>query len=79
MIEFTQKPVSEIQAMRELEKTGDLIEQMAFLSKVVESKSADNKGLVTEVTLMIQELAIAQAKAIAELSSMIANAGGIDV
>ena len=79
MIEFIQKPVSEIQAMRKLEQEGNLKEQMAFLSKVVESKSADNGELAVEMTMMVQEMAMGQAKAIAEVSSMIAGMGAMNV
>lgn len=79
MIEFIQKPVSEIQAMRKLEQEGNLKEQMAFLSKVVESKSADKGELAVEMTMMVQEMAMSQAKAIAELSSMIAGMGAMNV
>ena len=76
MIEFTKKPVSEIQAMRRLETSGDLGEQVGHLAKVVESKSADSQEMAIEMTMMVQQLAMEQAKAITELTTMMMSLGG---
>lgn len=79
MIEFPQKKVSEIQAMRELEKAGSLAEQMGYLNKVIESKSADNNEFTAELTMMVQELVMNQAQAITELTNMITGMGAMNV
>lgn len=76
MIEFTKKPVSEIQAKRKLEAAGDLGEQVGHLAKIVESKSADSQEMAIEMTMMVQQLAMEQAKAITELTTMMMSLGG---
>lgn len=73
MIEFKQKPVSEIQAQRKLEEKGDLKEQVSYLANVVESKTQDLNKVGVEMTMMVQETQLASAQAIAELTSMMAG------
>lgn len=77
MIEFVQKPVSEIQAIRELESSGDLKKQTEHLANVIESKAADSSELAVEMTMMVQQMAMDQAKAITELTTMMVSMGGI--
>lgn len=77
MIEFIQKPVSEIQAKRKLEAAGDLGEQVGHLAKIVESKSVDNQEMAIEMSMMVQQLAMDQAKAITELTTMMMSLGGM--
>lgn len=77
MIEFLQKPVSEIQAIRELESSGDLKKQTEHLAKVIESKAADSSELAVEMTMMVQQMAMDQAKAITELTTMMVTMGGM--
>lgn len=77
MIEFIQKPVSEIQAKRKLEAAGDLGEQVGHLAKIVESKSTDNQEMAIEMSMMVQQLAMDQAKAITELTTMMMSLGGM--
>lgn len=77
MIEFIQKPVSEIQAKRKLEAAGDLGEQVGHLEKIVESKSADSQEMAIEMSMMVQQLAMDQAKAITELTTMMMSLGGM--
>ena len=76
MIEFARKPVSEIQAMRNIEKSGNLKEQVGHLAKIVESKSADSQEMAIEMTMMVQQIAMDQAKAITELTTMMMSLGG---
>lgn len=77
MIEFLQKPVSEIQAIRELESSGDLKKQTEHLANVIESKAADSSELAVEMTMMVQQMAMDQAKAITELTTMMVSMGGM--
>lgn len=77
MIEFLQKPVSEIQAIRELEASGDLKKQTEHLANVIESKAADSSELAVEMTMMVQQMAMDQAKAITELTTMMVSIGGM--
>ncbi|WP_311564293.1 hypothetical protein [Peptoniphilus duerdenii] len=77
MIEFVQKPVSEIQAIRELESSGDLKKQTEHLANVIESKAADSEELAVEMTMMVQQMAMDQAKAITELTTMMVSMGGM--
>lgn len=77
MIEFVQKPVSEIQAIRKLEASGDLKKQAEHLAKVIESKAADSSELAVEMTMMVQQMAMDQAKAITELTTMMVSMGGM--
>lgn len=77
MIEFVQKPVSEIQAIRELESSGDLKKQTEHLANVIESKAADSSELAVEMTMMVQQMAMDQAKAITELTTMMVSIGGM--
>lgn len=77
MIEFVQKPVSEIQAIRELESSGDLKKQTEHLANVIESKAADSSELAVEMTMMVQQMAMDQAKAITELTTMMMTMGGM--
>lgn len=73
MIEFNHKAVSEIQAQRKLEGKGDLKEQVSYLGSVVESKTHDLNKVGVEMTMMVQEMQLASAQAIAELTSMMAG------
>ena len=77
MIEFLQKPVSEIQAIRKLEASGDLKKQTEHLANVIESKAADSSELAVEMTMMVQHMAMDQAKAITELTTMMVSMGGM--
>lgn len=77
MIEFVQKPVSEIQAIRKLEASGDLKQQAEHLANVIESKAADSDELAVEMTMMVQQMAMDQAKAITELTTMMVSMGGM--
>lgn len=77
MIEFLQKHVSEIQAIRELESSGDLKKQTEHLANVIESKAADSSELAVEMTMMVQQMAMDQAKAITELTTMMISMGGM--
>lgn len=77
MIEFVQKPVSEIQAIRKLEASGDLKQQTEHLANVIESKAADSSELAVEMTMMVQQMAMDQAKAITELTTMMVSIGGM--
>ena len=77
MIEFLQKPVSEIQAIRKLEASGDLKKQTEHLANVIESKAADSSELAVEMTMMVQQMAMDQAKAITELTTMMVSMGGM--
>lgn len=77
MIEFIQKPVSEIQAIRKLEASGDLKQQAEHLATVIESKAADSEELAVEMTMMVQQMAMDQAKAITELTTMMVSMGGM--
>ena len=77
MIEFVQKPVSEIQAIRKLEASGDLKKQTEHLANVIESKAADSSELAVEMTMMVQQMAMDQAKAITELTTMMVSIGGM--
>lgn len=77
MIEFVQKPVSEIQAIRKLEASGDLKKQTEHLANVIESKAADSSELAVEMTMMVQQMAMDQAKAITELTTMMVSMGGM--
>ena len=77
MIEFVQKPVSEIQAIRELESSGDLKKQTEHLANVIESKAADSSELAVEMPMMVQQMAMDQAKAITELTTMMMTMGGM--
>lgn len=77
MIEFVQKPVSEVQAIRKLEASGDLKKQTEHLASVIESKSADSSELAVEMTMMVQQIAMDQAKAITELTTMMMTMGGM--
>lgn len=77
MIEFLQKPVSEIQKIRELEASGDLKKQTEHLANVIESKAADSDELAVEMTMMVQQMAMDQAKAITELTTMMVSMGGM--
>lgn len=77
MIEFVQKPVSEVQAIRELESSGDLKKQTEHLANVIESKAADSSELAVEMTMMVQQMVMDQAKAITELTTMMVSMGGM--
>ena len=77
MIEFVRKPVSEIQAIRKLEASGDLKKQTEHLANVIESKAADSSELAVEMTMMVQQMAMDQAKAITELTTMMVTMGGM--
>ena len=70
------RPLSEIQAQRELEQSGDLKEQMAHLLAVVESGQAVNDTTVIEMTTMMSEIMSVFEQTTIELTTMLAMISG---
>ena len=70
------RPLSEIQAQRELEQSGDLKEQMAQLLAIVESGQAMNDVTVIEMTTMMSEIMSAFEQTTIELTTMLAMISG---
>lgn len=70
------RPLSEIQAQRELEKSGDLKEQMAQLLAIVESSQAVNDVTVIEMTTMMAEILSVFEQTTIELTAMMSMMSG---
>lgn len=70
---LNEKPLSEIQAMRELEKQGDLRDQMAYLASVVRSAKGTSDITVMELTTMMAEIMNVFEQTTIELTTMMAE------
>ena len=70
------RPLSEIQAQRELEQSGDLKEQMAQLLAIVESGQAVNEVTVIEMTTMMAEILSVFEQTTTHLTEMMSMTSG---
>lgn len=70
------KPLSEIQAMRVLERQGDLKDQMAYLAAVVESEKGTSESTVIELTTMMAEIMGIFEQTTIELTTMMTMMSG---
>lgn len=70
---LNEKPLSEIQAMRELERQGDLKEQMAYLASVVRAAKGTSDITVMELTTMMAEIMGMFEQTTIELTTMMAE------
>ena len=70
------RPLSEIQAQRKLEQSGDLKEQMAHLLAVVQSGQVVNDTTVIEMTTMMSEIMGVFEQTTIELTTMLTMISG---
>lgn len=76
MILYNEKSLKDIQKERELEKSGDVKEQLAYVLEVQESNKALTVDAVGDLSVALSQIMESTSKAIGELTMMIGAMGG---
>ncbi len=76
MILYNEKSLKDIQKERELEKSGDVKEQLAYVLEVQESNKDLTVDAVGDLSVALSQIMESTSKAIGELTMMIGTMGG---
>lgn len=76
MILYNEKSLKDIQKERELEKNGDVKEQLAYVLEVQESNKDLTVDAVGDLSVALSQIMESTSKAIGELTMMIGAMGG---
>lgn len=76
MILYNEKSLKDIQKERELEKSGDVKEQLAYVLEVQESNKDLTVDAVGDLSVALSQIMESTSKAIGELTMMIGAMGG---
>lgn len=76
MILYNEKSLKDIQKERELEKSGDVKEQLAYVLEVQESNKYLTVDAVGDLSVALSQIMESTSKAIGELTMMISAMGG---
>lgn len=76
MILYNEKSLKDIQKERELEKSGDVKEQLAYVLEVQESNKDLTVDAVGDLSVALSQIMESTSEAIGELTMMIGAMGG---
>lgn len=76
MILYNEKSLKDIQKERELEKSGDVKEQLAYVLEVQESNKDLTVDAVGDLSVALSQIMESTSKTIGELTMMIGTMGG---
>lgn len=76
MILYNEKSLKDIQKERELEKSGDVKEQLAYVLEVQESNKDLTVDAVGDLSVALSQIMESTSKAIGELTMIIGTMGG---